>query len=141
LSKRGKDVAKTNYAAVIADMEAERAKLDAAIAAMRSLAGLSAPSAAQGELGLGHAPGRPYEGMSLVKAAEAYLLTVGKPQKARKIADALKRGGFQSNAKRFNDMTYNQLDRAAKTGTVIEKNGSSFGLVEWNRKNALRPVS
>jgi len=139
---------KIDYAGVLASLEAKRAQIDAAIAAIREVAGMvpESPRAAQQQLGLSDSrpavAERGYEGMSVVAAAEAYLRVAAKPQTAPEIARALKRGGVTSSAQTtFSATVYNRLHKAAQRGTKIIKIGKAFGLPEWSRKEVLRTVS
>lgn len=85
-----------NYDSVLADLRAKREKLDAAIAGIELMLGLSSPSAAT-------SPNTPIQaqevesdsffGMSIPDAARKFLGMRKKPQTTQEIADALNRGG------------------------------------------------
>lgn len=132
-----------DYAAIIADLEAKRAALDATLAAFRTAQALGAlgqsgdtsgvtastlvPSVSGGEV-----PAGAFLGKSIPEAAKLYLAIVKRKQTSREIADALKNGGIESTAKHFYGNVHAILDRARKAGSGIIKLGRShWGLAEW----------
>lgn len=127
-----------DYAAIIADLEAKRAALDATLVAFRTAQALGAlgqpgdtstlvPSVSGGEV-----PAGAFLGKSIPEAAKLYLGIVKRKQTSREIADAIKNGGIESTAKNFYGNVHAILDRARKAGSGIIKLGRShWGLAEW----------
>src|SRR5579863_6215867 len=114
-----------DYTAIIADLEAKKAALDATITAFRAAqaAGalgqpgdasvspsLAAPFAASG----GEVPVGAFLGRSIPEAAKLCLQIVKRKMTTREIADALKKGGIESTSKSFPMIVHSILDRASK---------------------------
>jgi len=98
-----------DYEEVLRDLEARRAELDVAIAAIKRLvvsarATPETPVSAPGSSG-------PYADMSIGEAAKLYLFSIGKPQTSRQITDALRAGGIRSMAKNLDVAVYSALRR------------------------------
>ena len=124
-----------NYEAVLSDLEAKRAALDAIIAGLRQLVG------AGGGLNLSPTSATPmvppinvhevdagtFFNMSIPDAARKFLRMTKRKQKTRVIADALQKGGIHSTAKDFRTMVYSILDRQEDVVRV----GNEWGLAEW----------
>lgn len=134
-----------DLAALLAEWEAKRAALDAAIASLRSglamgvfgpvgelpsgngFASTLVPSVSGGEV-----PAGAFLGKSIPDAAKLYLAIVKKKQTSREIADALKRGGMESTSKNFYGNVHSILDRARKANMgIVKLDRSYWGLAEW----------
>jgi Adenosine deaminase z-alpha domain len=130
-----------DYGAIIADLEAKRAALDATLTAFRAAQALgalgqlgdaSAASTLVPSVSGGEVPAGAFLGKSIPEAAKLYLAIVKRKQTSREIADALKNGGIESTAKNFYGNVHAILDRARKAGSGIIKLGrSNWGLAEW----------
>src|SRR6266511_5048795 len=115
------------YAAMISRLDAKRAALDTAIAALRQLAG--------GELGSDGA-GLPFtteggglrsdffHGLSMPEAVKKYLRYKKAPQQPKDISSALLAGGFKSKAKNLYANVYTALLRLQEAGEA-EKVGDA----------------
>jgi hypothetical protein len=123
-----------DYHKILADMEAKRDAMNAAIDGMRLMLGLSAGAQSPRVV-------TPLEviiengtffGMSLPDAAGKYLRMTPKVLRTTKeIADALEAGGFETQSKRFFNTVFNSLTRyTAPEGTFV-KVGGKWGLLEW----------
>jgi hypothetical protein len=131
-----------DYAAVISDLEAKRAALDATIGSLRAAQALGAlgqsgegssmgntlvPSISGGEV-----PAGAFFSKSIPEAAKLYLAIVKRKQTSREIAEGLKKGGIESKSKSFNAQVHSILDRARKAGTgIFVKLDGHWGLAEW----------
>lgn len=129
-----------DYAAVLADLEAKREALDAAIVAIRLMPGLGpfpasiAPGAGLGAAGPSAAameaadiPQGAFLGLSISDAARKYLDAVKKKQSTKQIADALIRGGVHSTSGNFTTIVYSVLGRQSD----IVRVGGDWGLAIW----------
>ena len=130
------------YDAVIADLEAKRAEIDAAVRLMKKLRdriGMSvADDAGSGwkdeiQLALGaenDIPSDAFFGMTIADAAVKYLgkWTNRKPQSTKAIIEALGRGGLKGKAY---PTVYGILNRRKeREGDVVNVHGD-WGLAEW----------
>jgi len=137
-----------DYSAILADLEAKRAALDATIASLRAAfalgaLGLGAGESSAGASGLGPAPYQSitgngevpagaFHGKSIPEAAKLYLEIVKKKQTSKEIAEALRRGGMESSSKNFQQMVHSVLDRARKANMgIVKLDRSYWGLAEW----------
>jgi hypothetical protein len=140
-----------DYNAVIADLEAKRGQIDAAIAVIRSLvaAGVTEgtpPTNGSEEGGGGaasppapnRAPGQPqiqsdsFFGLSSSGAVRKYLGMMKRPQKPRAIADALRAGG-QVHAV-DDKVAYSNVATALRRGEgkeFVQTRNGEWGLAEW----------
>jgi hypothetical protein len=126
---------KTDLNTVIAELEAQRDAIDAAILSLKKVLAAFVPQSAgsqgasTGEVQITKSS---FFGMSLQDAAAKYLrMTPHVTQGAKKIADALEAGGFEHNSKRFFNTVYNSLDRyKAPNGEFVNVKGE-WGLIEW----------
>ena len=129
---------KIDYAAVIAALEAERddavARFNAAIDTIRQLAARPVGSGSEqlALVGNGEQPTRPYAGMSVTKAAAAFLRAVGKPRSTGEISRALDRGGIAHKSKSFPNTVYSRL--YLDKGFVRERD--KWMLREWKEKQS-----
>jgi hypothetical protein len=140
-----------DYNAVLSDLEAKRAQLDAAIQVIRALIGSGATTGGEsgpaepinGENGTGGASGRPAPGggsiatdaffrLSTPAAVKKYLNMMRRPQKPRIIADALQAGG-QVHAT-DSQTAYMNVHTALKRGKdkdFVQTRNGEWGLAEW----------
>jgi hypothetical protein len=65
--------------------------------------------------------------MSMPRAAEKYLKMIKRPAHTNEISEALKKGGFLSQAKNFNVVVHSGLHR----DKAFIKVGKDWGLAEW----------
>src|SRR5271166_4055386 len=97
-----------DYGAILANMEAKKAALEAAIASLRAALamgalgasgdlpeGIAAASVSAALYG-GDVPNGAFLGKSIPDAAKLYLEIVKKKQTSREIAEALQKGGIES---------------------------------------------
>jgi len=138
------------YGRVLADLRARRDKLNAAIAAIEEVSGIE-PEDALGDPGqsaptdASDAPRSPrhhgqvasdaFFQMGAGDAARKYLNMVKRPALNKEIADALKAGGYLTNAKNFYSNLYTTLLRTP--GFVKVK--KAWGLAEWYRTSPGTP--
>jgi hypothetical protein len=115
-----------NYEAVLADLEAKKAQIDAAIAAIRALAGIGTASPNQGA-SQGLEP-HSFLGMSIPDATKKYLSIVKRKQSTQDIMKALEAGGLPPSL--YNTI-YGVLRRRQKqVGDIINFKGD-WALAEW----------
>lgn len=115
-----------DYRAVLADLEARRAQLDQAIAAIRLFLG------EQGDGGSAlftEVKSDTFFGLSVTDAAKKYLTIVKDPKSTQEIADALKAGGFKSTAKNFYSNVFTALSR---DDTFCKIKRGQWALSEWS---------
>jgi hypothetical protein len=131
----------TDFAAVLSNMEAKRAALDAAISSLRAaiaagalgvvasgdFAGIPVNPSLQG----GEVPNGAFLGKTVSDAIKLLLAIVKKKQTTRQIVEALKRGGIESKSDKFGNIVYNSLTRMEKVTGEIAKLGKEWGLAEW----------
>lgn len=135
-----------DYAAVLADMERRRAKLDAAISAVREImgepsdaSGMLVPNALPASMGESQTPtSHAFFGMGIGDAAKKYLAMAKKPQKAVAIARALKEGGLINASPNFAATVATTLRREREDGTVVQLPDKAWGLAEWFPSGAAR---
>lgn len=136
-----------DYAAVLADLEARRSQIDAAIAVIKGLmAGGLPPVAAipastiavssQGPAASGSGlaiESDTFFGLSILEATKKYLAMKKRPTSGPEIVDALRRGG-QINAanESFGNTLGATLSRSESgNGPVIRVGRGLYGLREW----------
>jgi hypothetical protein len=125
-----------DYSSVLADMEARRAGLDAAIAGMKLYlngqsggpsAGESSPGAVPGEI-----PTGAFHGKSIPEAANLCLQIMKRKLTTREISDALRKGGLESTSNNFQGIVHSVLNRNRKAGgEIVKMEGSYWGLAAW----------
>lgn len=125
------------YDVVIASLEAEREKLTVAINALKRIKGYGIPFQATGELlsSMVHTnagakiPHDAFFGMTIPDAARKYLSWGGSRQTKSnaELCDALKEGGFQTNALNFGESVRATLSRHPD----FVKIKGQWGLKEW----------
>lgn len=123
------------YAAVLADLEAQRAELDAAIAVIRRRMGQAGepiqpatPSSAARNGTSQEITSDAFFGMSMAAAVRKYLQMMRRPQAVQTIADALKSGGFTTRAENFYSNVYTTLKRGDE---FVKVKRGEWGLAEW----------
>ena len=128
-----------DYSAVVTDLEKRIYELKQAVAAIKkimyqensgnaSLVGKPAiPTVA---VAIGFDPNA-FHGLTIKAAAIKYLKIVGKPQKSRKIAEALENGGYQHESKNFVSTVTTVLFRKSKSNGPFVKLNDGWGLPEW----------
>lgn len=142
-----------DYAAIIADLEAKKAAIEATIASLRSAMALGIGAAAGGDgsgggavptfanpysFSGGEVPAGAFLGKSIPEAARVYLEIVKKKQTSREIAEALQKGGMESTSGNFVGIVHAVLDRARKSpNAAIVKLGTQWGLAGWYPKGIL----
>ncbi len=136
-----------DYAAILADLEAKRAALDATIASFRNALAHgalgqagdvppatngTAPSTYLPSMTGGEVPAGAFLGKSIPDAAKLYLEIVKKKQTSKEIAEALQKGGMESTSKNFQQMVHAILDRARKANFgIVKLDRSHWGLAGW----------
>lgn len=125
-----------DYEAVLSDLEAKRAALDVAIAALRQVRNAGAHT------GIGTAgvirqidpeniPDDAFFGLSIGEAAKKYLGMVKRKQSTREIAEALDRGGLPHTSSNFLNTVTTMLSRQARSDSDLVKVGREWGLAAW----------
>jgi hypothetical protein len=132
-----------DYGAILSDLEAKKAAIEAAIAGLKAMMGamgttegvsflktaatLMSPSIHGGDI-----PAGAFLRKSIPEAAKLYLATVKRKQTTKEIADALIEGGMETNAKNFEITVGTGLYRVSKkTGEFVRLKGGAWGLSEW----------
>jgi len=146
-------VEQLDYNMILADLENKKAALEATIASFRAALASGAlgqpgevPPSANGlvpsdfgpstfvpSISGGEVPAGAFLGKSIPDAAKLYLAIVKQKKTSREIADALKRGGMESNSKNLYGNVHSILDRARKAGTygIVKLDRSYWGLEDW----------
>ena len=124
-----------DYEAVLGDLEAKKAAIDAAIMGIRQMLSLAA-QAVPGTIN-GRGPSEPqalesdtFFGQSLGEAAKKFLRITKRKQSATTIAKALEAGGIQHTSKYLPNTVRTSLIRLAENGEVVQV-GKEWGLAEW----------
>jgi hypothetical protein len=130
-----------NYAAVLADLEAKRAQLDSAIAAMKVLieqtGSLSATAPPVPRIAsLAHVPPRAFVGLSTSAAVRMLLEMMQRRLSVNEILQGLRAGGLKPNKYRN---VYAILRQRESDKCDIIKVNTTWGLAEWNPE--IRPRS
>lgn len=144
-----------DYATILADLEAKRAAIDATIAAIRAAMGIgavnitdvtgvatSAPGATQTSFPAitgADIPDGAFFRKSVPDATAHLLAMLKKKQTAQEVADALLRGGMESNSGDFLSVVIAGLNRARKTpnSPIVKLPGNYWGLKEWYPKGII----
>lgn len=124
----------TAYDAVLADLKAKRDQIDAAIAALTALAGVTSTTSGTNVSMPGKATIRPDEffGMTIVEASKKYLGMMTRPQSGQTITDSLKAGGYLFQSEAPVQTVNSILNRAYNEGGDIVRVGKGmFGLAKW----------
>lgn len=144
-----------DYAAILANLEAKRAALDATIASIRAAIASGVlgqigdiPPSSSGGIGSayspmmggnGEIPAGAFLGKSIPDAARLYLEIVKKKQTSKEISEALIKGGMESNSRNFQQIVHSILDRTRKAnGGIVKLDRSYWGLASWYPAGLLR---
>lgn len=124
-----------DYAAVLADLKAKRADLDAAIAGIERMIGV-APSFANvifGEVNTSSdVQSDSFFGMSIADASKKFLGMKRKPQTTQDIADALEAGGMTHTSGNWGNTVGSVLNRIdASGGDIVRVKRGTWGLASW----------
>ena len=127
------------YETVLNDLRAQRAEIDAAIAAIERLRGNKPdPSRMTQAVPMGQNTARfdipqdAFFGLTILEAAKKYLSTMKRPQATQQIVEALRNGGLTSSSRTLKQTVYSVLRRDMKSSTPsVIKVGSGWGLTEW----------
>jgi hypothetical protein len=116
-----------NYEAVLADLEARKAQIEAAIAAIRMIASqVGSPLPGGGGTAI-HGPSA-FLGMSIPEATKKHLNAVKEKQSTQEIIEALTKGGLPPSKY---TTVYNILTRRQKqVGDIVNLKGD-WALAEW----------
>lgn len=124
-----------DYEAVLADLRARRAALDASIAGIEQMLGLPASGIPSGgsskppELSIIEKD--TFFGLSIVEAARKYLLMKKRPQNTKDIVQALETGGLTHTSKNFVNTVFSVLKRQERQVGDIIRVKRDWGLAEW----------
>ncbi len=128
------------YEAVVADLEAKRAEIDAALAAIRRYRAIGAAAVAATPVATIHteAPAAtlsessPFFGLGFREASPKQLAIVGKPQTVNEIWEALKAAGYQTAHNNPPNAVHTALRRREKTHhDVLVVGEGKWGRTEW----------
>lgn len=119
-----------DYEAVIADLEAKKAEIEATIESLRKFAGSSA-TAGTARVTPADIPSDAFFGMSIPDGIRKYLRMVKGKQTASTIAEGLERGGYQHTSANFGNTVRTALLRMAGKGGDVVRVGNGWGLSEW----------
>ncbi len=145
-----------DYNLILADLEAKKTALEAAIASLRmaaasgALTGIASSSANPASVAVPYAPhgsagtsgysgyvapevpSGAFLGKSVREATILYLSLIKRNQTTREIAAALQAGGMESTSKNFTEMVGTVLYQIMKkAGGAILRIGDAWGLAEW----------
>lgn len=123
-----------NYAAVLADLEAKRAELDSAIAAIKAIIRQTGVMAATAPAvpritSLSQVPPRAFVGLSTSAAARKLLEMMRRRLTMKEIMQGLQAGGLKPN--KYRNVYAILRQREAYKADVINVN-AKWGLAEWN---------
>lgn len=140
-----------DYVAVLADLEAKRSQIDAAIAGISVMLGQAAPPASIGAQGAaGNSGGATAEiqpdsffSLSIPDAAKKYLGMRKRTATTPEIVEALRRGGQQNAGSENYSITVGTvLNRAYTNGTgIVRVSRGTWGLAEWYPNKPRKPAS
>jgi len=125
-----------DYSAVLEDLKAKRAKLDAAIEAIEQMAGQPSSAGVSTPVALGGAQvtlrSDSFFGMGISDAAVKYLGIVKAPKDTRTIMHALEQGGLTHSSKNFYGTLFTSLTRReSNEGDVTRVKKGEWGLSVW----------
>jgi len=123
-----------NYSAVLADLEAKRAQLDSAIAAMKVLMEQTGTLAATAPpvpriASLKEIPPRAFVGLSTSAAVRMLLEMMQRRLSVREILQGLQAGGLKPN--KYRNVYAIMRQRESDKRDIIKVDGQ-WGLAEWN---------
>ena len=136
-----------DYAAVLKDLEARKAVLEATIANVKQMMGLQVQGGASaGTLATqdetADLRNHPFLGMSIGEAAKKYLLMAKRKQTVKEIAEALERGGLHHTSPNFQATVATMVHRYAKNDPDMLSTGKGeWALAAWygNRRPKAEP--
>ncbi len=139
-----------DYTAILNDLESKKTALEQTIASLRQAMAFGAlgqggdssaqPSLAASPFG-GEVPTGAFLGKSIPEAAKLYLEIVKKKQTTKEIADALEKGGMETNSKSFTKTVHTALTRARQGANAsLVQVGKHWGLVGWFPKGVVSGV-
>ena len=125
-----------DYMSVLEDLEARKAKIEAAIAGIKLILGQGDEEAAAAVGGpLPRHDSEPTEvypgifhGLSISEAAKKYLSMMKKKQRTGAICTAILKGGIETTAKNFYSNVYSIMQR----DKAFIKLGTAWALTEWH---------
>lgn len=135
-----------DYSAILADLEAKKAAIEATIGSVRAALALGAlagigqigdvatASGASSPMSLhnGEIPNGAFLGKSIPEAAKLYLEILKQKQSTRQISEALVRGGMETTSKNFTSIVHAVINRARKApNSDFVRIGSNWGLSSW----------
>lgn len=137
-----------DYAAVLADLRAKRAKLDAAITGIETMLGLASESgeslspAMSGASGGTEVKSDSFFGMTIPEAAKKYLAMKKVPKSTVEITQALKSGGIQAGTQgNFGNTVGSVLNRNyTQGGGIVRIRRGVWGLAEWYPNKPRKPT-
>ena len=133
----------TGIQAVLADLIAQRDRLNVAIEALQALQGNTSIAPSAGNLGLtGAAPtvqSDDFFGMTVLDGAKKFLGMTKRPQNARAITEALQKGGYLFSSGKPMTTVASVLNRALDSGGVVRTGKGMFGLAEWYLGRVRKP--
>jgi|SRR5882672_10063705 len=124
-----------DYNAVLADLEARKAQVESAIAAVKTIlasSGFVANGASEGVIRPENIPSHAFLTLSISEAAKKYLDMVKAKQTLPQIMQALERGGLPPA--KYNTV-YSVLRRRENQVGDILRMGEEWGLTEWYPNN------
>src|ERR1051326_7590330 len=145
--KAASPVTPINYSAVLADLEAKRAQLDSAIAAMKVLMEQTGTLAATAPpvphiASLAEIPPRAFVGLTTSAAVRMLLEMMQRRLSVKEILQGLQAGGLKPNKYRH---VYATMRQRESHKFDISKVDRQWGLAEWNleippRSNLIAPA-
>ena len=127
-----------DYQAVLEDLRARRASLDAAITALEQLAGTPSGASNIGIVGASASPSSgalrsdTFFGMGIGDAAVKYLGIVKAPKNVAQIQTALETGGLTHTSKNFYGTVFTALQRRVDNeGDITRVKRGEYGLTVW----------
>lgn len=143
-----------DYSAIVADLEAKKAAIEATLATLRSAMAIGAlgqagdvPTAFNGGSSSapmygGDVPDGAFHGKGIPEATKLYLEIVKKKQTTREVADALQKGGMESTSSNFVGVVQAGLNRARKLpNSQLVKLGIYWGLKPWYPKGVVSGIA
>src|SRR5262249_14159939 len=123
-----------NYAAVLADLEAKRAQLDSAIAAIKALMEQTGALAATAPpvpriAGLAEVPSQAFAGLSVSAAVRKLLEMMQRRMTVREIMQGLQAGGLKPS--KYRNVYAILRQRESDKADIINVD-AKWGLAEWN---------
>lgn len=141
-----------DYSAIVADLEAKKAAIEATLASLRSAMALGAlgqsgdspaiPGSASSVSAYGgDIPDGAFLNKGIPEATKFYLEIVKKKQTSSEIAAALRKGGMESTSSDFVGVVKAGLNRARKIpSSPLLKLGAHWGLKSWYSKGLISGI-